>query len=79
MEMAYVIVIDTLCDGHQAWGQESGLLEIYNTEAEAQAEIDETFADLRRNQIESGITPDEETDEFVLPLHEYVRGKKTII
>ena len=77
--MAYVIVIDTLCEGHQAWGQESGLLEIYNTEAEAQAEIDEAFADRVSNQIDSGMQPDEEPEEMVLPLHEYVRGRKTII
>ena len=74
----YVIVIDTMCNGHQAWGEESGSLEIYNTEAEARAEIDETFADLRRNQIESGMQPDEEPEEMVMPLSEYVKGRKTI-
>ncbi len=71
--MAYVVVIDTLCEGWQAWD------EVFATEAEARAEIDQTFADLRRNQIESGMEPDEEPEEMVMPLGDYVKGWKAIV
>lgn len=76
--MAYVVVIDTLCEGWQAWGESSGEVEIYETEEKAQAEIDDVFAELRRNQIESGMEADEEPSEFVVPLHEYIGVKKII-
>ena len=76
--MAYVVVYDTMCEGWQAWGEVSGDIEIFATEAEAQAEIDDVFADLRRNQIESGMQPDEEPSEFVVPLSEYRKGRKAI-
>ena len=76
--MAYVVVIDTLCEGWQAWGESSGSPEVFATEAEAKAEIDDVFADLRRNQIESGMEPDEEPEETVMPLSEYVKGRKAI-
>lgn len=76
--MAYVVVCDTMCEGWQAWGEVSGDIEIFATEAEAQAEIDDAFADLRRNQIESGMQPDEEPSEFVVPLSEYRKGRKAI-
>ena len=76
--MAYVVVNDTLCDGWQAWGESSGDVEIFETEVEARAEIYDVFADLRRNQIESGMEADEEPSEFVVPLHEYIGVKKII-
>ena len=76
--MAYVVVNDTLCEGWQAWGEASGDVEIFETEAEARAEIYDVFADLRRNQIESGMEADEEPSEFVVPLDEYIGVKKII-
>tara|TARA_R100001463_G_scaffold199_3_gene917 strand:+ start:2973 stop:3218 length:246 start_codon:yes stop_codon:yes gene_type:complete len=76
--MGWVIVTDTLCEGWQAWGEESGDVEVYETEADAQAEIDYTFDDLRRNQIESGMEPDQEPDAFAIPINEYTRGRKAV-
>jgi len=78
MTEQYVIVIDTLCDGWQAWGESCGELEVYDSEAEAQAEIDDNFEDLRHMQIESDMDPDEEPAEFVVPLSEYMQGRKAI-
>jgi len=78
MGWGWVIVTDTLCEGWQAWGEQSGDVEVYETEADAQAEIDYTFDDLRRNQIESGMEPDQEPDAFAIPLDEYTRGRKAI-
>ena len=76
--MAYVVVTDTMCEGWQAWWESSDSPEVFATEAEARAEIDYVFADLRRNQIESGMQPDEEPSEFVVPLSEYRKGRKAI-
>ncbi len=77
--MSYVIVVDTLCEGWQAWGEsDGGMPEIFATKAEAQKEIDESFADLVCNQIHSGMRPDEEPEEMVMLLHEYVKGRKAV-
>ena len=76
--MAYVVVIDTLCEGWQAWGESSGSPEVFATEAEARAEVQFVFEQMRRNQIESGMEPDEEPEEMVMPLSEYVKGRKAI-
>tara|TARA_B100002019_G_scaffold287415_1_gene299366 strand:+ start:534 stop:779 length:246 start_codon:yes stop_codon:yes gene_type:complete len=74
----YVIVEDTMCEGWQAWGESAGEIEVYDTEAEAQAEVDYDFKELRFNQIESGMWPDEEPSAFVIPLSEYTQGRKAI-
>jgi len=74
----WVVVIDTLCEGWQAWGQASDDVEVFASEADAQAEIDDNFVDLQRNQIESGMEPDEEPDAFPIPLSEYIQGRKAI-
>ena len=42
------------------------------------AEIEDAFDDLVRNQIESGMEPDQEPDAFVVRLNEYTRGRKAI-
>ncbi len=42
MGWGWVIVTDTLCEGWQAWGEQSGDVEVYETEADAQAEINYT-------------------------------------
>lgn len=77
--MAFVVVIDTLCEGWQAWGEESGEgLEVFETETEARAELQSTFEETRRNQIESGMQPDGEPEGMVMPLSEYVKGRKAI-
>ena len=76
--MAYVVVIDTLCEGWQAWGESSGSPEVFATEAEARAEVQFVFEQMRRNQIESGMEPDEEPEELVMPLSEYRKGRKAI-
>lgn len=76
--MAYVIVEDTLCEGWQAWGESCGEIEIYQTEAEAQAEADYTFEAMNEARIDSGFEPDEEPSAFVVPLSEYIKGRKAI-
>lgn len=82
MTEQYVIVIDTVCDGWQAWGESCGEIEVYDSEAEAQAEIDDAFKELRQNQIDSDMEPDEEPAEFVVPLSEWVnkfmQGRRAI-
>ena len=54
--MVYVVVVDTICEGWQAWGEASnGTPETFSTCAEAEAEIQAVYADLNRNRIESGM------------------------
>ena len=74
----FVIVEDTLCEGWLAWGESCGEVEIYQTEAEAQAELDYDFEMLNEARIDSGFEPDEEPSAFVVPLSEYIKGRKTI-
>ena len=74
----YVIVFDTLCDGLQAVMDGEDNPALFDTKEEAQEEIMNDFKELRRNQIESGMEPDEEPDEFVIPLSEYTQGRKAI-
>lgn len=76
--MAYVIVEDTLCEGWQAWGEASREIEIFKTEAEAQTEIDDGFEMLNEARVDSGFEPEEEPSAFVVPLSEYVKGRKAI-
>ncbi len=78
MRSGWVIVTDTLCEGWQAWGEQSDDVEVYATKEEAEAEIEDAFDDLVRNQIESGMEPDQEPDAFVVRLNEYTRGRKAI-
>ena len=79
MRSGWVIVTDTLCEGWQAWGEEDAEgVEVYATKEEAEAEIEAAFDDLVRNQIESGMEPDQEPDAFVMRLSEYTRGRKAI-
>ena len=73
----YVIAWDTYCDGwqcerHNAEGDEDGTLDekgapvIYATEAEAKREIAKNRMDI----------PD--LEEFVVPVEEYLEGRRTI-
>ena len=63
----------------QAWGEEDAEgVEVYATKEEAEAEIEDAFDDLVRNQIESGMEPDQEPDAFVMRLGEYTKGRKVI-
>ena len=79
MGWGWVIVTDTLCEGWQAWGEEDAEgVQVYATEAEAEAEIEDEFVELVRNQIESGMEPDQEPDAFAIPLDEYTRGRKAV-
>ncbi len=75
---SYVVVNDTLCEGWQAWGEASGEVEVFDSEAAARQEIQDVFEELVQNQIASGMEPDDEPSEFVVPLDEYVKGRKTI-
>lgn len=74
----WVIVFDTLCEGWQAVTDGDGKPALFDSKAEAETEIMEDFQSLRRNQIESDMEPDEEPDEFALPLSEYTQGRKAI-
>ena len=77
-EDRWVIVEPTLCEGDMAWGESSGVIELYETEAMAEAEIQDCFESMVEDQIESGIEPDEEPSAFPLPYSEYVKGRKAI-
>ena len=74
----YVIVFDTLCDGWQAVTDGDGKPSLFDSKAEAEKEVMDDFQDLQRNQIESGMEPDEEPSAFVIPLSEYTQGRKAI-
>ena len=76
--MSYVIVFDTMCTGWQSAVDENDNPVVYATEAEAEAEIKDDFEELRSNQIEAGQKPDEEPDDFVVPLEDYIKGRKFI-
>jgi len=76
--MSYVIVFDTMCTGWQSAVDENDNPVVYATEAEAEAEIKDDFEELRSNQIEAGQEPDEEPDDFVVPLEDYIKGRKFI-
>ena len=76
--MVYVVVVDTICEGWQAWGEASnGTPETFSTFEEAEAAIQAVYADLNRNRIESGMEA-EEPEEFIIPLSEYIQGCKAI-
>ena len=74
----YVIVFDTMCDGWQAVMDGEDTPALFDTKEEAEKEIMDDFEQLRRNQIESGMEPDEEPSAFVIPLSEYTQGRKAI-
>ena len=74
----FVIVFDTICTGWQSAVDEAGNPVVYATKAEAEAEIKDDFEERRSNQIEAGQEPDEEPDDFVVPVSEYIQGYKTI-
>ena len=76
--MSYVIVVDTMCEGWQSAVDEDDKPWVYATEAEAEEEIKDDFEELRSNQIEAGQEPDEEPDDFVVPLEDYIKGRKFI-
>jgi len=74
--MSYVIVFDTMCEGWQSAVDENDKPWVYATEAEAEEEIKDDFEELRSNQIEAGQEPDEEPDDFVVSLEDYIKGRK---
>ena len=51
---------------------------LFDSKEEAEKEVMDDFQQLQRNQIESGMEPDEEPDEFVIPLSLYTQGRKVI-
>ena len=75
----YIIAIDTICEGIQAIERdEKDNMIIYSTEEEAEAELMNCFNSMNLSRIENGDEPDEEPDEFVMKLEDYVEGHKTI-
>ena len=74
----HVVVNDTLCDGWQAWKNETGEPEIFCNQQAAEAEINDDFEDLVQNQKESGMEPDDEPSEFAIHLLDYIEGRKVI-
>ena len=74
----YVIVYDTVCDGWQAVMDGEDNPALFDSKEEAEKEVMDDFQQLQRNQIESGMEPDEEPDEFVIPLSLYTQGRKVI-
>ena len=76
--MSYVIVVDTICEGWQSAVDENEKPVVYATEAEAEREIKDDFEDLQRNRMEAGQEVEDEPDEFVVPLKDYIKGRKFI-
>ena len=80
----YIIVIDTLCAGIQAVEfnsvEEDKQDEIisYSTEELAMAEIMDNFKEMNQYRLDSGDELDDEPEEFVMLLDDYVEGHKTI-
>ena len=64
----WVVVFDTLCEGNQAVGDGEGNLWMYDTEAQALAEI--------QDDVNTGMT--EDGDEWPMRLSEFQEGRKTI-
>jgi len=80
----YIIAIDTWCDGIQAV-EFNGVDEdkqdeivTYSTEEEAEAELIQCFNEMNQQRIADGDEPDDEPEEFVMKLEDYVEGHKTI-
>mgnify|MGYP003626325917 len=76
--MSYVIVVDTICEGWQSAVDENEKPVVYATEAEAEREIKDDFEDLQRNRMEAGQEVEDEPEEFVVPLKDYIKGRKFI-
>ena len=75
----YIIAVDTICEGIQAIERdEKDNMIIYSTEAEAKAELMYWFNSMNLSRIENGDEPDEEPEEFVMKLEDYVEGHKII-
>jgi len=74
MTEKYVVVFDTLCEGHQCWEDENGNPDLFDTIEEAENEIQEHFELSNEGRDE----PYEEPNEFVLPLSEFIKGRKAI-
>lgn len=74
----FIIAYDTLADGWQCWRDGDGAPLLYDTEAEAEKEIREEFEELNRARVASGGDPDEEPQDFVIPLNEFIPGRKAI-
>ena len=75
----YIIAIDTICEGIQAveLSVYDGVIS-YSTEEEAEAELIECFNEMNQQRIADGDEPDDEPEEFVMKLEDYVQGHKTI-
>ena len=75
----YIIAIDTICEGIQAveLSVYDGVVS-YSTEEEAEAELIECFNEMNQQRIADGDEPDDEPEEFVMKLEDYVEGHKTI-
>mgnify|MGYP003642246798 CR=1 FL=1 len=75
----YIIAIDTICEGIQAveLSVYDGVIS-YSTEEEAEAELIECFNEMNQQRIADGDEPDDEPEEFVMKLEDYVEGHKTI-
>ena len=86
MAEKYVIVLDSMVEGWQAqreYTEENpeGVMLTFDTEEEAQAEIDADFKSFNEARIDCGDRPEDcqdEPEEFVVPLSEYIEGRKTI-
>ena len=75
---SFVIVIDTLCEGWQAQEDAAGSPFLYSTIEEAEAEILDTFTMMNEGREASGEDLEEESEEFVVPVSEYIKGRKAI-
>ena len=74
MTEKYVVVFDTLCEGHQCWEDENGKPCLFDPIEEAEKEIQDSL-ELSNEESDE---PLEEPNEFVLPLSEFIKGRKAI-
>jgi len=74
MTEKYVVAFDTICEGHQCWEDENGKPCLFDTIEEAENEFLEDFELSKEGRDE----PLEEPDAFVLPLSEFIKGRKAI-
>ena len=72
----FIIAFDTACDGWQCVKDEDGKPCLFDTEAEAQAEIDDTLEARNEAYRAEGSEEEEESEEFVVPASEYVENRK---
>jgi len=74
----FVIVLDTICEGWICQQDENGEPITYETREAAEAELQADFKSRNEIRLSDGEEPDDEPEEFVIPIYEYVPNRKAI-